>query len=64
MDLEKPSMFQVKQEKEASNEVFELSVGISLNGPLETQMVLQMKQKNRIQTLNQSQEELQDLLGH
>jgi hypothetical protein len=64
LDLENPSMFQVKQEKEASNEVFELSEGISLNEPLETRMVLQMKQKNRNQTLNQSQEELQVLLGH
>ena len=62
LDLENPSMFQVKQIKEASNEIFELSEGISLNEPLETQMVLQMKQKNRTQILNQSQEELQILL--
>ena len=64
MDLENPSMFQVKQVKEASNEIFELSEGISLDEPLETQMVLQMKQKNRTQILNQCQHELQILLGH
>ena len=55
-------MFQDKQEKEASNKVFELSGGISLNEPLVTLMVHQMKQKTRTQILNQSQEELQILL--
>ena len=56
-------MFQDKQEKEASNKVFELSEGISLNEPLVTLMVHRMKQKNRTQILNQSQEELLILFG-
>ena len=60
-------MFQDRQEKEASNEVFELSEGISLNEPLVTQLEHQMKLKNRTQILNQSQNQSQgelQILGH